>query len=415
MTKKLEIGNVPAGEIADEYGTPVYVYDREKIREKYDRLDSAFSSRYENFSISYAVKANNNPEVVETLVEKGSGLDTASIAELKIAEELDVDPEDVIYTAPYNKEHELDYAVKQGVTVNLDAVFLLDKLDQPPERLSFRIDPGIGKGDHGLVFGGGDTMFGVPEERAVEAYRKVKGLGVERFGIHMMTGSNVRDPEYFGEITEKLLRIAGEIAEEVGIEFEFVDIGGGLGIPYKPDEEQLDLEKAAEHTVEAFRKGVEEHGIGDPELKVEPGRFLVAESGVLLTNVTGVKKKGEKQFVGIDTGMHHMMRPMLLDAYHEITVANDLDREVEGEKTVVGPVCSNKDVMAEERPLPELHEGDLLGIMSAGAYGFVMASNWNSRPLPAEVMVEEGETELIREPQRPEDIFHGTKLDNGVN
>ncbi|MFB6241254.1 MAG: diaminopimelate decarboxylase [Candidatus Nanosalina sp.] len=409
MTEKLEIGGLEAEEIAEKYGTPLFVYDAEKIREQYRRLDEAFSSRYEDFRISFAVKSNLNPSIAQLLVNEGASLDCAAKSEILLANE--VDAEEIMYTAPYNRRDEIEYAIEHGATVNLDSVFLLDKIDEMPEEICFRIDPGIGRGDFGLVLGGGDTKFGIPEERAVEAYRKAKERGAEKFGIHMMTGSNVRDPEYFGQITEKLLEIAGEVAEELDIQFEFVDIGGGLGIPYRSEQEELDVEKTAENVTEKFSQGIENHDIGRPELRIEPGRFLVAQSGHLLSRVTGVKENGGTEFIGIDTGMHHNIRPMLLDAYHEILIANELERPVDGAKTVVGPVCSSTDVMAEERELPDMEESDLVSIEDIGAYGFTMASHWNSRPLPAEVLVEDGEAEVLREREGLRDVFHGTELE----
>ena len=409
MTEKLEFGGIEAIEIAEKYDTPLFVYNAEKIKEQYRRLERAFSSRYGDFQINFAVKSNFNPSIARLLVEEGAGLDCAAKSEIVMANE--VGSEEVMYTAPYNRKDEIEYAIREGAIINLDSIFLLDKIDDMPDEICFRIDPGMGEGDHGLVFGGGDTKFGIPEDRAVEAYRKAKERGVERFGIHMMTGSNVRNPEYFGEITEKLLEIAGDISEELGIEFEFVDIGGGFGIPYRPEQDELDIEETAENVTEKFIEGIEEQDIGSPELRIEPGRFLLAQSGHLLSQVTGVKEKGGTEFIGIDTGMHQNIRPMLLDAYHEILLANNLERASDGKKTVVGPVCSSTDVMAENRKLPKMKQGDIVSIEDIGAYGFTMASHWNSRPLPAEILVEDGDTSLIRERENLEDIFHGTKLE----
>lgn len=408
-TKELLIGGVPAVELAEEYGTPLYVYDAEILRTRYRQLEEAFSTRHENFSISYAVKANFNPEIAELLVEEGAHLDCASPAEIMLAEKL-VGTEEIMYTAPYTPGEEIDYAAEKNSTINFDGIYALENASSLPDRVSFRIDPGIGRGDFGLVLGGGDTKFGVPEDRAVEAYRKAVERGAERFGIHMMTGSNVRDPDYFAEITGKLLEIAGEIRSELDIEFEFVDIGGGLGIPYKPGDEPLDVEETAEKVMDAFEKGVEEHGLGNPELRIEPGRFLTAESGVLLTRVTGVRTKQDRTFIGTDTGMHHMIRPMLFDAHHEILMANEPERPVEGEKTVVGLVCSSTDVIAEQRSLPSVEKGEILAIMNAGAYGFSMASHWNTRPLPAEIMVEDGDSRVIRDAEDDTAVFHGTQM-----
>ncbi len=407
--EKLFVNNFSAEEIKEKYGTPLYVYDRETIEKQYEKLEEEFSKRYNNFSVSYAVKANPNPSIAEVLVEKGAGLDCASMAEIDLALKLDVTSEKIIYTTPFNTEEELEYAVSKDVTVNLDAVYLLDKMSETPERVSFRIDPGIGKGDFGLVLGGG-SKFGISEEEAIKGYKKAKERGVERFGIHMMTGSGILDPEYFGEAAAKLLEIAGKIKEETGIEFEFIDIGGGLGIPYRPEEKALDIEETAEKTVEKFKQGLDKHGLESPELRIEPGRYLVAQSGILLSKVVGVKQK-QKEFIGIDTGMNHFIRPMLYDAYHEVLVANDLERETGSKKDVVGQVCENTDVVAEERELPELVEDDLVAIMDVGAYGFAMASNWNTRPKPPEVLVDGSELKLIREGQERRDVFHGTELE----
>ncbi len=407
--KNLEIGGITAEKLVDNHGTPLFVYDAEKIREQYQKLENAFSTRYKNFGISFAVKSNFNPEIVKILTNEGAGLDCASKAEIMLAEKLEA--KEVMYTAPYNRKDELQYAVDKGATVNLDALFLLDKLNKLPNEICFRIDPGLGKGDHGLVFGGGDTKFGVPKDKALEAYRKAQEKGIEKFGIHMMTGSNIRNPEYFGQITEKLLEITAVIAEELNIEFEFVDIGGGLGVPYKPEDENLDIEEVAEQVTKKFREGVSQNNIGNPQLRIEPGRFLVAQSGRLLTRVTGIKNKNGTEYVGIDTGMHHNIRPMLLNAYHHIIVANNINRPLGSAKTVVGPVCSSTDVMAEDRILPKIKQGDILSIEDVGAYGFTMASHWNSRPLPAEILVENGEDKVIREREELTDIFHGTELD----
>ncbi|MFB6185633.1 MAG: hypothetical protein ABEI86_02045, partial [Halobacteriaceae archaeon] len=204
-----------------------------------------------------------------------------------------------------------------------------------PNEICFRIDPGIGKGEYGLAFGGGDTKFGIPETQAIDVYKRAKNRGASRFGIHMMTGSNIRDPHYFGEITEKLVTIAGSLSEELNLDFDFIDIGGGLGIPYEPQDQELDIEQTANIVTEALSRGKQKYDIGDPQLWIEPGRYLVAQAGVLLTTVTGVKEKGGTVYVGIDTGMHHNIRPMLLDGYHEIVVANDCTRPSDGEKTIV--------------------------------------------------------------------------------
>lgn len=401
---ELVIGEIPATDLTAEYDTPLYTYDADTIRDRYTAVVDAFDSREVEFRLNYAVKANSNPAILELLLDEGAGFDCGSPAEVWLAQEVGADPEDTLYTGAYNREDELAYVAERGATINLDHPYLMEKLPETPARLSFRVNPGIGDGEFGLVFAGEDAKFGTPENDVVNAYQAAKEKGVDSFGIHMMTGSNVRDPEYFEQITGKLLDIAGEVHDETGIGFDFVDIGGGLGIPYEPGDEPLDISETAEQVTQVFKERVDQYDLGEPELWMEPGRYIVGESGVLLTQVTGVKETG-KTFVGVDTGMHHLIRPMLLDAYHEIVVANDLERPYTGEKDVVGPVCSNVDVLAEDRNMPDVEEGDIVGIMNAGAYGYTLASNWNTRPLPAEVLVEDGEEELVRQRQDWEDIF----------
>lgn len=396
--EELEINGIPASEITEQHGTPLYIYDAAKIRDQYRRLSSAFRENFENSSINYAVKSNPNPAILELLSEEGAGFDCASMAEMKAALEY-AEPENIIYTAPFPPEEELNFAAEHGMTVNYNSINAFERSEELPERVSFRIDPGIGKGDFGLTLGGG-SKFGVEEQNAVEAYRKAKEAGVERFGIHMMTGSGVLESEYFGKVTRKLAEIAENISEELDIVFEFIDIGGGLGVPYRPEEDELDVESVAENVSGAF----EGYELGDPEVMMEPGRFLVAESGYLVARVQDVLEK-EKTYVGLDSGMHHFLRPMLYDAYHEITAVNPSEDKMTAD--IVGLVCENTDTFAENREISHVEAGDLVAIHDVGAYGFAMASNWNTRPLPPEVMVGE-EPEVIREPQEDSDVFHGT-------
>jgi diaminopimelate decarboxylase len=402
---ELAIGGVPAGELAAAYETPVYVYDAATIRDRYNTVVDAFDSHVDDFHLHYAVKANSNPAVLDLLHAEGAGFDCSSPAEIRAAREVGAAPEDILYTSAYTREDELAYAIDEGVAVNLDGPYLLDNGPAAPDALSFRVNPGIGDGDHGLVFAGEDAKFGTDEASIVDAYREAQEqYDIDSFGIHMMTGSNNRDPAYFEQVTETLLDIAADVSAETGIAFDFVDIGGGLGIPYEPDDEPLDIMETADRVTTAFEEGKEGYDIGEPELWMEPGRYLVGEAGVLLSRVTGVKESG-KMFIGVDTGYHHMSRPMLLDAYHEIVVANDLAREPTGEKDVVGPICSNVDVLAEDRSLPDVERGDLLGVMNTGAYGYVMASNFNTRGRPPEVLIDAGEPALVRERESWTDIF----------
>lgn len=399
--EELEIKGNTASEIIEQHGTPLYIYDAGKIREQYRRLSNAFRETFENSSINYAVKSNPNPAILELLSTEGAGFDCASMAEMKVALEY-AEPDDIIYTAPFPPVEELNFAAEKGLTVNYNSINAFERAEKLPERISFRIDPGIGKGDFGLTLGGG-SKFGIEEQNAVEAYRKAKEAGVERFGIHMMTGSGVLEAEYFGKVTRKLAEIAQDITNELDIEFEFIDIGGGLGVPYTPEENNLDVDLVAENVSDAL----EDYELGNPAVMMEPGRFLVAESGYLISRVQDVLEK-EKTYVGLDSGMHHFLRPMLYDAYHEIEAVKPSNEKITAD--IVGLVCENTDKFAENREISKVEVGDLIAVHDVGAYGFAMASNWNTRPLPSEVMVEDSDTRLIRKGQNWQEVFHGTQF-----
>jgi len=404
--EELQIGKVNTSELVENHGTPLYLYDGGRIRDQYRELEKAFDSNFESSSINYAVKANPNPSVLSLLSEEGCGLDCASLAEMKMALRFN-EAENIIYTAPFPPQEELEFAARNGVTVNFNSIEAFERAKELPERISFRIDPGIGEGNFGLDFGGG-SKFGVNEENSLEAYRKAKQAGIERFGIHMMTGSGILDPEYFGKVTLKLGEIAENISEELGIEFEFIDVGGGLGVPYRPGQEELDVEEVAGNVSEAL----EEYEIGNPEVMMEPGRYIIAQSGTLIAEVQDVRRKG-KTYVGLNSGMHHFLRPMLYDAFHEIEAVNPSDEEITAD--IVGLVCENTDKFAEDREISRVERGDLVAIRDVGAYGFAMASNWNTRPLPPEIMVEDGNTEIIRKSQEWPDVFHGTGFQGDEN
>jgi diaminopimelate decarboxylase len=231
----------------------------------------------------------------------------------------------------------------------------------------------------------------------VQAYSQAKAGGIRKFGIHMMTGSNVLKFDYFVSVTRKLFQIAEEIAKNVGLTFEFVDIGGGFGVPYKPDEPALEIEALGSHIGSLFKEFVEKGNIGEPYLMIEPGRFVISDSTILLGRVHHIKKTWGRIFVGTDIGMNTILRPALYGAYHHIYVANRPLTKPDTVVTVTGQVCENTDVLAKDRTLPQINVGDVIVVMNAGAYGFSMSSQYNTRPKPVEVLVNDGQAETIRE------------------
>tara|TARA_Y100000310_G_scaffold128407_1_gene127602 strand:+ start:14838 stop:16121 length:1284 start_codon:yes stop_codon:yes gene_type:complete len=408
----LHIGNCNTIDLAKEYDTPLYVYDENRIRDNFRRLHKAFSSNYKKFRLYYAIKANNNPALLKILKSEGSGVDVSGPAEIYLAKKAGFSTENMLYSGVYHRDDELKYALENNVPINLEDVSQIERLFKfgKPKFLSFRINPGIGKGSFkGNVYAGKDAKFGIIERDAIKAYEKAKNLGVESFGIHMMTGSCVLDENYFVEITGKLMDIAGAIAKKLNIKFEFVDIGGGFGVPYAPDEKELDIDLIGKNVCEKFKEKIKEYDLGEPILLAEPGRYLVCDSAILLTKVHSIKN-GYKKFIGVDAGMNTLIRPMIYGAYHEILVANNLDAEPEEKVNIVGPVCENTDQFAKDRLMPKIAENDLLAILNVGAYGFGMSSQYNNRPRAAEVLINDGKHELIRQRENFDDLIKGVKI-----
>ncbi|MEM2838758.1 MAG: diaminopimelate decarboxylase [Thermoplasmata archaeon] len=402
----LYLGGINLMSIAEKYGTPVYVTDEQRIRNNYRRLRNAFAKRWKRFKLFYAVKANNNISILKILRQEGAGADCSCVPELQLASFAKFRVEDMLYTGNYNSNEELQFASQMGVAINLDDIGLLDKLARfgMPETICFRINPGFGKGGHdALVFAGKDVKFGISEAAAKKAYAKAKKLGAKKFGIHMMAGSSVLDDEYFGQVTDRLFKISRSISKSAKIEFDFVNIGGGFGVPYRPGEKDLDIEKIAKDVTDRFKEEFEDAG-NPPYLYAEPGRYLVCDSTVLLSRVHHVKLS-DRKFVGIDAGMNTLLRPALYGSYHQMYVVNKLNERRKETVNIVGQICENTDFLARDRTMPPIEEGDVIAILNAGAYGYSMSSNYNTRPRAAEVLIHDGEDFLIREREDITDIL----------
>lgn len=409
---KLYIENVAANTLVKKFGTPLYVYSETRIRANTKRVQQALAKHIPHSQLFYAVKANNNLSVLSILKSEGVGMDAAGKFEIQLAKKIGVNPKNILYSGVFHSDEDLKFGLKSGVMVNVDSLSAakrLLKLGKPP-LFSMRVNPGIAGGKiKGLVFAGSDAKFGESVENAVKGYRLAKQRGVARFGLHMMTGSCVLDEKYFREATLKLLEFAGKIHQKVGIEFEFIDIGGGLGIPYQLKEKVLDIDKAIKLTAKVFSEGVEKYQLGNPKLMLEPGRYLVGDAGVVLTQVHTIKE-AKKTFFGVDAGMQTLLRPAMYDAYHEILLASNLNARANKKVNIVGPICENTDQLAKDRLMPKLQEGDVLAILDAGAYGFGMASNYNTRERPAEVLVSRNKADLIRKREGVTEIIGQQKI-----
>ncbi|MDR2829604.1 MAG: diaminopimelate decarboxylase [Methanobrevibacter sp.] len=404
------IGNVDVNEIADLYGTPLYVIDEERIRNNYKRVFNAFTKYHEKFRVFYACKANTNLAVMRILEDEGSSIDAVSTGEVYTSLKTGFTPERILFTGNNVKDDELKFVDEQNVLINLDSISQLERLAKivNPEnyKISFRVNPMVGAGHHEYCITGGImSKFGIKEEEASNIYKKAIKLGFKPIGMHSHIGSGILEPEPFKLATKALLDIAGNVASDVDIDFEFLDLGGGLGVPYTPEEKLLDIDKFAEEITGIFKSKIKEHGLGNPYLYIEPGRYLVGDASILLTRVNTIKNS-YRRFVGVDTGFNTLLRPVMYGSYHHIVVANKVNDEEVEKVDVAGNVCESGDLFARDRILPKIEEGDLLAILNAGAYSFSMASQYNSRPRPAEILVNNGDIEVIREKETYEDLFN---------
>jgi diaminopimelate decarboxylase len=409
----LYIDGVSALKLAEEYSTPLYVISEKKIRENYRRLAAAFTRNYGKLRILYSAKANTNLSVLKILKSEGAGIDTVSAGEIFLALEAGFSPSQILYTGTSISDEELAYVLEKSVIINVDSLSQFRKMLKKtvPPILSVRINTEFGAGHHEYTVTASKTSkFGVDGKKATEIYRMAKDAGVENFGIHMHIGSGIMHVEPFIKTTEKLLEVADAIHRQLGISFNFIDLGGGIGVPYKPEEEEVDLENFAKKLTDFFKGKLAEYGLGQPELWLEPGRYLVAEAGVLLTKVNMVKETPYRKFVGVDAGFNTLIRPAMYGSYHHMILANRLKAPSVENYDVVGPLCESGDVLARDRPLPKISEGDILAILNAGAYGYAMSSQYNSRPRAAEVLVKDGHCELVRERENLQDLVRGQRI-----
>ncbi len=398
---KMIFGGMNVEDIAKEFGTPCYVNDEQRIRENYRNLHKAFN-RYMDTTIHYACKANTSLAVLKILEQEGSGIDAVSIGEIKTCLKAGFTPDRIMYTGVFVSTEELKQVVETGVMINLDSISEMERLAEikPGAKISFRITPGIGSG-HGekVITGNKGAKFGIPKEKVVETYLRAQDLGLEPIGIHAHIGSGGQSVEPFVEEAEVLSGLINQLSE-AGIDLEFVDIGGGIGVPYKPNEDEMDLGEFASQVTDVFQMDTDVK-----KLIIEPGRYIVCDACVLLTSCTDVKDTGVKKYIGVDAGFNTLIRPAMYDSYHYIQNGSKFGKACTGRYDIAGPLCESGDYLGHDRVMPEPDEGDVIVVYNAGAYGYSMSSNYNSRPLCAEVLVNDGKAELIRAKQDIEDLW----------
>ena len=391
--------------IAEAFGTPTYVYDEATVRARCAALRHAM--RGLPVRLLYALKANPQPALLRAIHDEGFGFDSVSPGEVALLRRLGVAPSDILYTTTSTSDDELAAAGQDGVLVNLDDVERLDAFGRlhPGAEVSVRFNPGVGAGHHRhVVTGGKESKFGVPLERAGDAVAAAARHGLRVVGLHQHMGSGVDDPAELLPAAEALLSLVPLFPD-----LRFLDLGGGFGVPYRPGDRPLDLVRLRTVVVEpALARLRETRGASAPpvELWFEPGRYPVAEAGVLLARVHTLKAVGEggagRVFAGTDSGFNHLVRPALYGAYHALANLSNPEGPLR-RYDVVGNICESGDLFAREREVQELRRGDVLAVLGAGAYGMAMASTYNLRPLPAEVLVTvAGEARLIRRRLTPD-------------
>jgi diaminopimelate decarboxylase len=394
-------------DLAQKYDTPLYVISEKRIRDNYNRIHDALIRNYKYVRVYYAAKANSNLTVLKILQSQGAYLDTVSPGEVFMGLISGYTQDRIMFTGTSVRNDELKMLADANVTVNIDSQSELDRLLKVavPQIVSVRVNPEIGAGHHShCITAGPDSKFGLWEEEAIQAYAIAKRARVERFGIQMHIGSGILEVEPYVLAVEKLLSIAKRVHDEVGIDFEFIDIGGGFGVPYKPEDQDFDLSEFANKVVAPFKTKLAEYGLGKPFLCIEPGRYLVCDASILVTTVNTLKVTPSKKFVGVDAGFNTLVRPTMYGSYHPILIANKLGVADKETYDVVGPICESGDALAKDRMLPAIEEGDVLAVLNAGAYGFSMSSQYNARPRAAEVLIRQGKSFVIREREQLDNL-----------
>ncbi|MEG6612300.1 diaminopimelate decarboxylase [Pseudoclostridium thermosuccinogenes] len=403
-------------EIIKEYGSPLYVYNESILRQRCREMKNFIT--YPNFSVNYSTKANSNLELLKIVREEGLNADAMSPGEIYVLLAAGFKPEQIFYISNNVSAEEMKYAIEKGIILSADSLSQLElygKLN-PGGKVAVRFNPGVGAGHHEkVVTAGKKTKFGVNMDYISEVKEILKRYDLKLVGINQHIGSLFMEGKPYIEGVKSLLDIAKQFDD-----LEFVDLGGGFGIPYRKQEgqERLELKDFGSKLDQVLKDWVREYG-KDITFKIEPGRYIVAECSVLLGTVHSIKNNYGVTYAGTDIGFNVLARPVMYDSHHDIEVYREgkLLKSTESDKPVyvVGNICESGDILAKDRMLPELKEGDILGIMDAGAYGYSMSSNYNNRLRPAEVLIREnGSISLIRRRDTLEDLMRNFDVDSGA-
>jgi len=397
-------GNTNPIELIEKYGSPLYVYNEETFRKRCNELKNLVT--YPNFTVNYSVKANGNLSLLKIAKEEGLNVDAMSPGEIYVEELAGFTPDQILYISNNVSSEEMKYAIDRNITVSVDSISQLRKFGQinPNGKVCIRFNPGVGAGHHEkVVTGGKKTKFGVEPSKIDEVKKILAEYNLTLIGINQHIGSLFMEGDKYVEGIKSILSIARNFDT-----LEFIDLGGGFGIPYNKleGEKRLDLVSLGKKLDKIFYEFAKEYG-KELLFKIEPGRYISAECGVLLGTVHSIKYNYGIKYVGTDLGFNVLARPFMYDSHHDVEIYRDSNKVSSKMETVniVGNICESGDIIANQRNLPEIFEDDIIGVLDAGAYGYCMSSNYNNRLRPAEVLItSSGEDKLIRKRDTFEDL-----------
>jgi diaminopimelate decarboxylase len=399
--------------IVKTYPTPFHIYDEKGIRANARNFYKAFTW-VRGFKNYFAVKACPNPFIMKILKEEGMGADCSSLPELMLAEKIGIKGEEIMFTSNDTPAKEFQYAKKLGAIINLDDISHIETLEKAaglPELICFRYNPGPERTGNAIIGNPADAKYGLTRKQLFEAYAIMKKKGVKRFGLHTMVASNELNGDYFIETARMLFTLVKDISKEVGIEFEFVNMGGGIGIPYKPEQKAVDLDAVSKGIKKLYEEIIVAGKLKPLRVVFECGRMVTGPFGFLVT--TAIHEKHiYKEYIGLDACMANLMRPALYGAYHHITVLGKEKAKSALKYDVVGSLCENNDKFAIDRNLPKIDMGDIVVIHDAGAHGYAMGFNYNGKLRSAELLLrQKGDVVLIRRAETVEDYFKTLEMD----
>lgn len=409
MEKRPFVTKEKLEEIAELYPTPFHIYDEKGIRENAARLKQAFSWN-RGYKEYFAVKATPNPFLLNILKDMGCGTDCSSMTELMMSRACGFSGSDIMFSSNDTPPEEFAYAEKLGAIINLDDITHIQCLEETlghiPETISCRFNPGgLFKISNDIMDNPGDSKYGMTAEQIGQAFKILKEKGAKHFGIHAFLASNTVTNEYYPMLAKILFELAVKLKEETGVHIAFINLSGGIGIPYRPDQEPNDILAIGDGVRRVYEEILVPAGMDDVALCTELGRFMMGPYGALVTKAIH-EKHTYKEYVGVDACAVNLMRPAMYGAYHHITVMGREDEPCTCMYDVVGSLCENNDKFAIDRMLPEIKKGDLLFIHDAGAHGFAMGYNYNGKLKSAELLLkEDGTVEMIRRAETPEDYF----------